>query len=160
MAARTCWRPSWVWPIPEGASEPGREESFTAWTRFLVAEAALAPLVLVVEDLQWADRNDARLPGSAGRPRPQRPDPRARQPRAPSCSTRTPEWGGGKTNASTITLSPMPEQEMRYAETHSAELLVRSVLPTATQGAPESDARVGNPLYALEFVRMLVDRSP
>ena len=37
-----------------GASA-GREETFTAWRRFLEALAARRPCVLVVEDLHWAD---------------------------------------------------------------------------------------------------------
>ena len=38
----------------EGA-KADRMESFTAWRRFIEAAAAARPLVLVVEDLHWAD---------------------------------------------------------------------------------------------------------
>jgi tetratricopeptide (TPR) repeat protein len=132
---------------------PDRAESFTAWSRFLVAEASVAPLVLAIEDLHWADQAmldfldelaDRTLDASillVGTARPELFDVR-------------PGWGGGKPNASTITLAPLPEREMQQL---LSELLVRSVLPAETQ-APLVESAGGNPLYALEFVRMLGDR--
>jgi class 3 adenylate cyclase/tetratricopeptide (TPR) repeat protein len=135
------------------AVAPDRAESFTAWSRFLVAEASIAPLVLAIEDLHWADQamldfldqladyaKDAPML-LVGTSRPELFDIR-------------PGWGGGKPNASTITLSPLPESEMQQL---LSELLVRSVLPAETQ-APLVESAGGNPLYALEFVRMLGDR--
>ncbi len=132
---------------------PDRTESFMAWSRFLVAEAARAPLVVAIDDLHWADQAmldfldhlaeqayDAPIL-LIGTARPELFDLR-------------PGWGGGKANASTVTLSPLPEREMRQLLT---ELLVRSVLPAETQ-APLLQSAGGNPLYALEFVRMLSDR--
>ena len=134
------------------AAVPDRAESFTAWARFLVAEASRSPLLLAVEDLHWADQamldfleqlddhaHDAPIL-LVGTARPELFDAR-------------PE-GGGYASASTITLSPLPEHEMKLL---LAELLVRSVLPAETQ-APLVQSAGGNPLYALEFVRMLGDR--
>ncbi|MGH2596274.1 MAG: ATP-binding protein [Actinomycetota bacterium] len=130
-----------------------REESFAAWTRFLAVEASRAPMVLVIEDLHWADpamldfldQLDERL-GSA--------------PLLLVCTTR-PElfdarrgWGAGRSSASTVMLSPLAESDMQQL---LAELLARSVLPAETQG-PLVQSAGGNPLYALEFVRMLGDR--
>ena len=37
------------------APEASREENFTAWMRFLEDAAAVEPVVLVFEDLHWAD---------------------------------------------------------------------------------------------------------
>ena len=135
------------------STAPDRAESFTAWARFLVAEASRSPLVLAVEDLHWADQAmldfldqlddqaDVAPILLVGTARPELFDVR-------------PGWGGGKANASTITLSPLPEDAMQQL---LAELLVRSVLPADTQ-APLVQSAGGNPLYALEFVRMLGDR--
>ena len=135
------------------STAPDRAESFTAWARFLVAEASRSPLVLAVEDLHWADQAmldfldqledqaDVAPILLVGTARPELFDVR-------------PGWGGGKANASTITLSPLPEDAMQEL---LAELLVRSVLPADSQ-APLVQSAGGNPLYALEFVRMLGDR--
>jgi tetratricopeptide (TPR) repeat protein len=63
-------------------------------------------------------------------------------------------WGGGKRNASTISLKPLTSDETaRLLST----LLEETVLPAETQQALLERAG-GNPLYAEEFVRMLLDR--
>ncbi len=64
------------------------------------------------------------------------------------------DWGGGKANASTISLSPLDEQEML---TLLGGLIVRTFLPEGSEGSLIASAG-GNPLFALEFVRMLGDR--
>jgi len=52
----------------QGRAEPTEQaESFTAWRRFLEAVASVHPLILVVEDVQWADDPYARLPRASGR---------------------------------------------------------------------------------------------
>ena len=45
----------------ETTSSADREESFTAWRRFLEAIAATGPMVVVLDDLHWADLGDARV---------------------------------------------------------------------------------------------------
>ncbi len=152
------WLRSRIAPLL-GLEEPSaaaadRAESFTAWARFLASEASRSPLVLVVEDLQWADRTMLDFLDQLADHARNAPILVLGTAR-PELFDAHPEWGGGKTNASTITLSPMPEQEMHEL---LAELLVRSVLPDATQ-APLVQRAGGNPLYALEFVRMLGDRA-
>ena len=64
------------------------------------------------------------------------------------------DWGAGKPNSSTVTLSPLTDDDMQRL---LAELLVRTVLPPEAKGQLVASAG-GNPLYALEFVRMLADR--
>jgi class 3 adenylate cyclase/tetratricopeptide (TPR) repeat protein len=128
-----------------------RAELFTAWRRFLEALATSRPVVLVVEDLHWAD---AALPDFLEHlldwstvpilvvctARPELYDQRA-------------AWGGGMHNSTTIALSPLTDQET----SRLLGALLSAVLPTGTQAALLKRAG-GNPLYAEEFVRMLADR--
>ena len=86
------------------------EETFAAWRRFLESIADERPLVLVFEDLHWADERlldfvDYLVDWATGVPllvvctaRPELLERRA-------------GWGGGKTNASTISLSPLSETD-------------------------------------------------
>jgi class 3 adenylate cyclase/tetratricopeptide (TPR) repeat protein len=139
--------------IPEEAGTAEREESFTAWRRFLEALAAERPLVLVVEDLHWADTAlleflEHLVDFSTG------------VPLLIVCAAR-PEvyerhagWGGGKRNSTTISLAPLTNDET--ARLISA-LLSKAALPAETQ-AVLLERSGGNPLYAEEFVRMLTDR--
>ena len=136
-----------------GDAAPGREESFSAWTRFLVAEASVAPLVLAIENLHWADQAMLDFLDQLGDHAHDAPILLVGTARPELFDLRS-DWGGGEPNSSTITLSPLPEIEMQRL---LGELLVRSVLPAETQ-APLVQSAGGNPLYALEFVRMLGDR--
>jgi class 3 adenylate cyclase/tetratricopeptide (TPR) repeat protein len=137
------------------ATEPtvAREELFTAWQRFLELVAAQRPLVLVIEDLHWADAalveflehlvdwaSDVPLVLLIA----------AR----PELYERHAGWGGGKRNSVTISLGPLSNEETARLV---ASLVGRSVLPAETQTAL-LDRAGGNPLYAEEFVRMLAER--
>jgi class 3 adenylate cyclase/tetratricopeptide (TPR) repeat protein len=137
----------------EPAGEGGREESFAAWRRFLEAVASMHSLVLVVEDLHWADPAlFAFLEHLV--------EWAVDVPLMVVCTARPelfevqPGWGGGKRNSTTISLSPLSDQETARL---IAALLEQAVLPAATQ-AELLERAGGNPLYAEEFVRMLVDR--
>jgi class 3 adenylate cyclase/tetratricopeptide (TPR) repeat protein len=132
-----------------------REESFTAWQRFLEAVSAQRPLVLVVEDLHWADAAlvdflDHLVDWSSGVPLVLLIAAR------PELYERHPGWGGGKRNSVTISLGPLTDDETARLV---ASLVGRSVLPAETQTALLERAG-GNPLYAEEFVRMLAERGP
>ncbi|HUF00880.1 MAG TPA: AAA family ATPase [Gaiellaceae bacterium] len=130
-----------------------RDEAFAAWRRFLEALAEERPLVLVFEDLHWADDAlldfvDHLVDWASGVPLlivgTARPELLARRP----------GWGGGKPNALTLSLSPLSDDETA-ALVH--ELLERSVLDADVQQTLLERAG-GNPLYAEEFVRMLGER--
>ena len=130
-----------------------RAEAFAAWRRFIEATADVRPLVLVFEDLHWADDGlldfiDHLVEWAVGVPIlvicTARPELLARRP----------GWGGGKPNALTLSLSPLDDEQT--ARLLSA-LLERSVLPAETQVTLLQRAG-GNPLYAEEFVRMMADR--
>jgi hypothetical protein len=130
-----------------------RSEAFTAWQRFLEAIAARRPLVLVIEDLHWADEAllaflerllEWASPVSLLLVCTARPE----------LYDQAPGWGGGTRNAMTIALSPLDDEET--ARLLSA-LLARPVLPAELQRLLLVRAE-GNPLYAEEFVRLLTDR--
>ncbi|MDQ5820353.1 MAG: AAA family ATPase, partial [Actinomycetota bacterium] len=128
-------------------------ESFTAWQRFFEALASQRPLVLVLEDLQWADAAlleflEHLVDWSSGVPLLLLCTSR------PELYERHEGWGGGKRNSTTVSLSPLSDDETARLV---GALLERAVLPAETQRALLEQAG-GNPLYAEEFVRMLTDR--
>jgi class 3 adenylate cyclase len=138
-----------------GAGEPGgaRDESFAAWRAFLEAVAAQRPLVVVVEDLHWADATLLEFLEHLV-------DWSVSVPLLVLCTAR-PEihevhsaWSGGKRNATTISLSPLTSEDTARL---LATLLERTVLPAETQQELLERAG-GNPLYAEQFVRMLRER--
>jgi class 3 adenylate cyclase/tetratricopeptide (TPR) repeat protein len=130
-----------------------RAEAFAAWRRYFEAIADERPLVLVFEDLHWADEGlldfvDHLVDWAGGVPILVVCTAR------PELLTRRAGWGGGKPNAATLSLSPLDDEQTARL---LAALLERSVLPAETQSALLQRAG-GNPLYAEEFVRMLADR--
>jgi class 3 adenylate cyclase/tetratricopeptide (TPR) repeat protein len=131
----------------------GREEAFTAWRRFLEAMAVRRPCVFVIEDLHWADGAlleflEHLLDWSV--PVPLLLLCTAR----PELFERQSSWGGGKRNATTISLAPLSTEE---AGRLLQVLLDRTLLPAETQAALLERAG-GNPLYAEQFARMLAER--
>ncbi|MGH8935397.1 MAG: AAA family ATPase [Acidimicrobiia bacterium] len=139
--------------VAESRTGVAQSESFAAWRRFLEAMAVQRPLVMVIEDLHWADPAlvqfiDHLLDRSMG------------VPLLVVCTARPelyqahPGWGGGKRNSATIALSPLSDEATAGL---LAALLEQAVLPAETQRLI-LDRCGGNPLYAREFVRMLEDR--
>jgi class 3 adenylate cyclase len=134
-------------------AEDKRAESFYAWRRFFEELADKRPAVLVFEDLHWADDDlldfvDHLVDWAVDVPllcictaRPELLD-------------RRPAWGGGKASASTISLSPLSDEETARL---LGVLLERAVLPAEQQAALLARAG-GNPLYAEQFARMLAER--
>jgi DNA-binding SARP family transcriptional activator len=136
----------------EASAADLRGETFAAWRRFLEALADERPLVLVFEDLHWAD--DALLDFvdellDRVRDVPLLVVATAR----PELLERRPGWAGGKPSALTISLPPLSESETTQ--------LVAAMLeePVVTGEAHVALlARIGgNPLYAEQFCRMLVE---
>ncbi|MGH2636238.1 MAG: ATP-binding protein, partial [Actinomycetota bacterium] len=130
-----------------------RAESFTAWRRFLEALASQHAIVLVFEDLHWADAALLEFIEHVVDWSTDLPMLILRAAR-PELYDRWPGWGGGKRNSATVALPPLTEAE---TATLISGLLDQAVLPADTQRAL-LDRSGGNPLYAEEFVRMLTDR--
>jgi class 3 adenylate cyclase/tetratricopeptide (TPR) repeat protein len=137
----------------EARTDDRRDEAFAAWRRYIDAIADDRPLVLVFEDLHWAD--DALLDFVA-----YLVDRAGGVPvlivctARPELLTRRADWGGGKVNSSTLLLTPLSEEETTKL-LHA--LLGRSALDAEIQTRLLEHAG-GNPLYAEEFTRMVTSR--
>jgi predicted ATPase len=138
-----------------------REALFSAARSVVEAIARQRPLVLAIDDIHWADEGMLDLI-----------DHLTRWVRAPlllvclardELLERRPEWGGGRRNATTISLEPLTEDETRE--------LVAALMPDSnggSQGArrangagsvvPQVAERSGgNPLFAEEMVNRLLE---
>jgi len=130
-----------------------RGEAFAAWRRFLEALAEQRPLVLVLEDLHWADEGlldfvDELVDWLSGVPLLVVCSAR------PELLERRPGWGGGKLNASTIGLSPLSQEQTALLISH---VLERALLPAEIQQVLLERSE-GNPLYAEQFAQLYLER--
>ena len=135
-----------------GLDEPppgGRDRLFAGWRLFFERLGEDSTVVLVFEDIQWADdglldfiehllewsRSYPIFVVTLGRP---------------EVLERRPTWGAGARSASSLALGPLGEPDMRE--------LLAGLVP----GLPESAVREilgradGIPMYAVETVRMLI----
>ena len=151
---QVSWLVSRLAPLVDlPASEASREELFTAWRRFLEALAATGPLVVVVEDVHWADPAQLAfltylLEWTVGVPLVIVATAR------PELYDKAPAWAAGHRNATTLTLVPLDDVETAQLV---ASLLGTRVLPAELHAALLSKAG-GNPLYAREYLNILADR--
>ena len=128
------------------------DESFAAWRRFVEALAERQPVVLVFEDLHWAD--DALLDFvDSLSDRVTGVSLLVVCSARPELLERRPGWGGGKRNAATVSLAPLADDDTARL---LAGLLGTPVLPAEQQAALLRRAG-GNPLFAEEYARMLAD---
>jgi class 3 adenylate cyclase/tetratricopeptide (TPR) repeat protein len=128
-----------------------RLEIHGAWRSFFSALAAEAPLVVVVEDIHWADPAlldlledvTERVEGPVLFLCPSRPE----------LTDRRPDWGGGRRNYSGLFLDPLTAED--------SELLVSLLL--AVEDLPGDLRRrilehaEGNPFFLEEIIRQLID---
>jgi class 3 adenylate cyclase/tetratricopeptide (TPR) repeat protein len=128
------------------------EDARWAVRKVLEALARTQPLVLVVDDLQWAEPTFVEViehVADLSRDVPLLLLIMAR----PELLDARPGWGGGKPNATSVLLEPLAEAE-------AADLL-RNLLGAAPLGeraaAQILDVAEGNPLYVEEIVAMLAD---
>ena len=113
----------------ESGQPSSRDESFTAWRRFLEAIAEEGPIVLVIEDIHWADEALLAFLEHLA-------DWAQGVPILVVCTAR-PElyerhgaWGSGLANQTAIRLSPLSDIETARLV---AALLEQTVLPAETQ---------------------------
>jgi class 3 adenylate cyclase/tetratricopeptide (TPR) repeat protein len=135
----------------EELQSPQKDDLFGAWRLFFERMAERVPVLLVFEDVQWADaalleflehlldwsRNHAILVLALARP---------------DVADRHPSWPRAARNATTLALEPLTNDAMTA--------LLDGVVPGLP---PETRDRIlaraeGVPLYAVETVRMLLDR--
>ena len=130
---------------------PDRQDLFSAWRLFLERMAEQYPVILVVEDIQWADAAlieflEYLLEWSRAFPIFVLTLAR------PEVSERHETWGAGIRSFTSLQLEPLPDEAI--------DALLRGLVP----GLPdEAVARIreradGIPLYAVETVRTLLDR--
>ena len=136
-----------------GIADPGlaREELFAGWRMFLELLAAKQPVVMVFEDMQWADAGlldfvEQLLDWSATHPIFVLSFAR------PELTERRPDWAAGRRNATHLYLDALSDAAM-------GSLLDDLVpdLPSDVRTKIVSRA-AGIPLYAVEIVRGLIDR--
>jgi class 3 adenylate cyclase/tetratricopeptide (TPR) repeat protein len=136
--------------LEEGA--PGDQENlFSAWRILFERLAEQRPTVLVFEDMQWADAGlldflEYMLEWSRSHPLFVLALAR------PELAEKRPSWGAGKRSFASLYLEPLSSEAM--------EELLSGLVP----GLPEDlrasilERAEGVPLYAVETVRMLLDR--
>ncbi len=136
-----------------GWDEPGEaEEAFWAVRRLFERLAAERPLVLVFDDVHWAEptfldlvehlaewtRDAALMIVCVARP---------------ELLELRPGWGGGKLNATSVLLEPLSSDEASSLIDH---LLGEAAFPEAAR-ARILDAAEGNPLFVEEMLAMMID---
>ena len=134
------------------APEAAREENFAAWALFLTQLAASGPTVLVFEDLHWADEGmlaflehlaSSDVEASLLLLATTRPELVQRHPEMLSSSAAT----------ARLALSPLAPDDTESL----VSALLDDVLAEEVR-APIVERAAGNPLYAEEYARLLLDR--
>lgn len=132
---------------------PNREPTdlFAAWRLFFERLSEVSPTILVFEDLQWAD--SALLDFITYLIEWSRSHPLFIVTLArPELADRRPDWGASRRAATALSLEPLSPKSM--------EALLDGLapgLPTRVRDQIRDQAE-GIPLYAVETVRMLLDR--
>ncbi|HKU58636.1 MAG TPA: adenylate/guanylate cyclase domain-containing protein, partial [Gaiellaceae bacterium] len=132
-------------------SAPDKQDLFSAWRLFFERMAEAQPVVLVFEDVQWADaglldfieylldwaRDHAIYVLTMARP---------------ELDDRRTAWGAGRRDFTSLYLEPLHIDEIRA--------LLEALVPGLPRELQEriGDRADGIPLYAVETVRMLLDR--
>ncbi len=130
---------------------PDRQDLFSAWRLFLERMAEQYPVILVVEDIQWADAAlieflEYLLEWSRAFPIFVLTLAR------PEVSERHETWGAGIRSFTSLQLEPLPDEAI--------DALLRGLVPGLPDDAVTRirERADGIPLYAVETVRTLLDR--
>jgi predicted ATPase/class 3 adenylate cyclase len=124
-------------------------ETEQSWRRFILAMAQRQPTVLVFEDMHWADETMLRfveMLGASARGLPLLVLCTAR----PELRERHPSWTSTITGTISISLPPLRDSDI--STMYSLMFGQRTVTPDQLVELAD-----GNPLYAQEYVRMLLD---
>ncbi len=133
--------------LPGAGLSPAETEQ--SWRRFILAMAARQPTVLVFEDLHWADEPMLRFVeklGASARGLPLLVICTAR----PELRQRHPSWTSTITGTVSISLPPLSDADIGT---------LYSLMFGAATATPDTliELADGNPLYAHEYVRMLLE---
>ena len=128
-------------------------ESFAAWASFFEAIASSRPLVIVFEDLHWADPALLDFVEYLAEWTTGVPMLILCTARGDLLESRT-QWGGGLRNSTTLSLTPLGGDETNQL---LHELLADQSLEEQFRSTL-FERSGGNPLYTVEFVRMLQER--
>jgi class 3 adenylate cyclase/tetratricopeptide (TPR) repeat protein len=128
-----------------------RDHLDAAWRSLFTALAAIEPIIIVIEDIHWADPAlldlleslAERVEGPALLLCPSRPDLTARRP----------TWGGGRRSMSAIALDPLTVDEAQ----HLIEMLLTVDDLPASVHATIVERAEGNPFFLEEIIRRLID---
>ena len=137
--------------LPEVRPDQLRDELAFGLRRYLERRAASSPLVLVFEDVHWAEPGLLDLIEDLAE--------WSRAPLLLLCLARPdfrelrPTWGSAAANATAITLAPLSSDDTRRL---IAALLAIDDLPEQVRSDVITRAE-GNPLYVEEFLRMLME---
>jgi class 3 adenylate cyclase len=151
--AERDWVTDHLLPLVGVDHRGGGGDAAPAWRAFFESLAERRPLVMVFEDMHWADDGlldfiDHLVDWATGVPILVIATAR------PELLDRRQAWGGGKLNVSTIALTPLSDDEAAQI-IHG--VLDQAALPAETQQALLERAG-GNPLYAEQFARLYTER--
>jgi class 3 adenylate cyclase/tetratricopeptide (TPR) repeat protein len=137
-------------PLAGTDPDAARRVIVRAWQRYLESMTAEGPVLALVEDLHWADPSLLELLEAVVA--------RASGPALVLCMARPdlferrPDWGGGLSNATTLSLSPLSAGEGAAL----IENLLDGEAPTEVVGAILHRSE-GNPFFAGELLRMMLE---
>ena len=135
--------------IGVGSDAVDRAELFTAWTRFFEALSSTYPLIMVIEDLHWADDSVIDFLDHLTEWATESPILLVATARPELFSDR-PEWTAGRRDAVTAGLDPLSNED---AVKLMGALADRPVMSADIQQAL-LDRSGGNPLYMTEYMRL------
>src|SRR3990170_1882480 len=140
--------------VGAGESEMGdRDALFAAWRTLIETAARGRPLVLIFEDLHWSADSLLDLVEFVMQPRGDSPVLILALTR-PELLDRRPTWGGGRRNYVSLAMEPLTDEAVAQLISHLMAQPSPRVQSLIVQRAE------GNPFYAGEIVRSLMERMP
>ncbi len=137
-------------PLAGTDADAARRVIVRAWQRYLESMATEGPVIALLEDIHWADPSLLELIETVVA--------RASGPALVLCMARPdlyerrPAWGGGLSNATTISLTPLSAGDGAALIGH----LLDGDAPAEVVG-PILHRSEGNPFFAAELLRMMIE---